>query len=101
MTAALWTGLRAWPVGAELYLPDVWATDAERRRAAGLQITVVVGDAEYGEPSAFRRAVDRLRLPYALAKGMFVRERSPRGEVSGQWPRNKELRRVPRRRGLS
>ena len=26
----------------------------------------MVGDAEYGEPSAFRRAVDRLRLPYAL-----------------------------------
>ena len=34
-------------------------------------------------------------------KGMFVRERSPRGEVSGQWPRNKDLRPIPRRRGLS
>jgi SRSO17 transposase len=91
VTAALWTGLRSWPVGAELYLPESWANDPDRRRAAhipvsvefqekwrlgltlvrraraaGLQMTGVVGDAEYGEPSAFRRAIDRMGLPYAL-----------------------------------
>ena len=91
VTAALWTGLRAWPLGAELYLPDAWVHDPDRRRAAripasvelqekwrlgltllrrartaGVQITGVVGDAEYGEPEAFRTAVDRMGLPYAL-----------------------------------
>ena len=42
-----------------------------------------------------------LRSHVPKAKGMFVRERSPRGEVSGQWPRNKDLRPITRRRGLS
>src|SRR5262249_9137772 len=91
VTAALWTGRRAWPVGAELYLPESWVNDPDRRRAArvptslelhrkwrlgltllrraranGLQITGVAGDAEYGEPHAFRTAVDRMGLRYAL-----------------------------------
>ena len=33
VTAALWTGVRAWLLGAELYLPEAWLT-ADRRHAA-------------------------------------------------------------------
>ena len=52
------------------------------------------------------RRISALPVPERIAghlppKGMFVREQSPRGEGSGPWPRNKELRPVPRRRGLS
>jgi len=79
VTVALWTGVRAWLLGATLYLPAAWATDAARRaeariparvafqekwrlaltllrrvRAAGLTITAVVGDAEYGDNSGCR-----------------------------------------------
>jgi SRSO17 transposase len=91
VTAALWTGVRAWVTGALLYLPKPWLTDADRRavahipagasfqekwrqaltlirraRAAGLQITAVLADAEFGDVTAFRRALHRWRLPYAV-----------------------------------
>jgi len=91
VTAALWTGRRAWPVGALLYVPDAWATDAARRitarmpttvhfqekwrlaltllrqtLAAGLDVTAVVADAEYGDNGTLRQALHRARLPYAL-----------------------------------
>jgi hypothetical protein len=38
---------------------------------------------------------------YVPTAEIFVRELSPFGKASGQWPRNKELRPVPRGRGLS
>ena len=91
VTAALWTRQRAWPMGALLYLPDVWTTDPARRaaaripaavqfqakwrlaltlvrrtRAAGVTLTAVVADAEYGDNSTVRQALHRLRLTYAL-----------------------------------
>ena len=91
VTAALWTGARAWLTGALLYLPKLWLNDADRRavaripasaafqekwrqaltlirraRAAGLQITAVLADAEFGDVTAFRRALHRWRLPYAV-----------------------------------
>jgi SRSO17 transposase len=91
VTAALWTGRRAWPLGALLYLPDTWATDPARRlttriptavrfqekwrlaltllrrsRAAGLHVTAVVADAEYGDNRTLRQALHRAKLPYAL-----------------------------------
>jgi len=90
-TAALWTGARAWLTGALLYLPKDWLNDRDRRtvaqipaattfqekwrqaltlirraRAAGLQITAVLADAEFGDVTAFRRALHRWRLPYAV-----------------------------------
>src|SRR5439155_21776636 len=37
-----------------------------RARAAGLQITAVLADAEFGDVTAFRRALHRWRLPYAV-----------------------------------
>jgi len=89
-TVALWTGVRAWCLGATLYLPDTWLTPAQRKRAripaavefqekwrhalrllrqvraAGFTITAVLGDAEFGDVTALRAALHRLRLPYAL-----------------------------------
>jgi SRSO17 transposase len=91
VTAALWTGQRAWPMGALLYLPEAWTTDRARRaaaqipattqfqekwrlaltlvrrtRAAGVTLTAVVADAEYGDNSTVRQTLHRLQLPYAV-----------------------------------
>ena len=90
VTAALWTGVRAWCLGAELYLPEAWLTLSARRqaripaavrfqekwrlalrllrqtRAAGIGVTAVLADAEFGNVTAFRAALHRLRLPYAV-----------------------------------
>lgn len=78
-------------MGALLYLPEAWTTDPVRRTttripaavrfqekwglaltllrrtlAAGLRVTAVVADAEYGDNSTVRQALHRARLPYAL-----------------------------------
>ena len=91
VTAALWTGRRAWPLGALLYLPETWTSDLARRatahipaalvfqekwrlalslvrrsRAAGLTLTADVADAEYGDNHIVRQTLHRLRLPYAV-----------------------------------
>ena len=90
VTVALWTGARAWFLGAQLYLPETWLTPAQRTRAripvgvrfqpkwqlavtlwrqvraAGFDITAVVGDAEFGNVATLRRALHRAQLPYAL-----------------------------------
>jgi SRSO17 transposase len=90
VTAALWTGRRAWLVGAELYLPEAWLTPERRQQAhippavrfqekwrlaltlirrarrAGLQIDLVAADAGYGDGLPFRTALERLHLPYML-----------------------------------
>jgi len=89
-TVALWTGVRAWFLGAVLYLPDPWLTPDRRQqariptairfqekwrqaltllrqvRAAGFEATAVIGDAEFGDVTLFRAALHRLRLAYAL-----------------------------------
>jgi SRSO17 transposase len=90
VTAALWTGARAWMLGAALYLPPEWLTrDARQRakipaavsfqekwrlaltllrqaRAAGVQITAVLGDADFGDNRTLRQQLHRSRLDYAL-----------------------------------
>jgi SRSO17 transposase len=90
VTAALWTGVRAWCLGATLYLPEEWVTPKARQqaripaavrfpakwrlalsllrqaRAAGFTLTAVLADAEFGDVTAFRAALHRLRLPYAV-----------------------------------
>lgn len=91
VTAALWTGRRAWPMGALLYLPEAWTSDPPRRtaaqipvavrfqekwrlaltlvrqtRAAGVTVTAVVADAEYGDNRTVRQALHRIGVPYAL-----------------------------------
>ena len=90
VTAALWTGARAWMLGAALYLPEAWLMPEARRRAqipstvrfqekwrlavtllrqiraSGFQLTAVVGDAEFGDNATLRRTLHRAKLPYAL-----------------------------------
>jgi SRSO17 transposase len=90
VTAALWTGVRAWMLGAALYLPEEWLTPEARQRAripgtvrfqekwrlaltllrqiraAGFEVTAVLGDAEFGDNATLRRTLHRLNLPYAL-----------------------------------
>ncbi len=90
MTAALWTGARAWMLGASLYLPEAWLTPEARHRAripatvlfqekwrlaltllrqvrtSGIPVTAVLGDAEFGDNATLRRALHRAKLPYAL-----------------------------------
>lgn len=90
VTAALWTGARAWLLGAALYLPQEWLsaegraeaqipatvrfqekwrlalTLVRRVRAAGLRLTCVIADAGYGDIAGFRTALDRLPLHYIV-----------------------------------
>ena len=90
VTAALWTGVRAWMLGAALYLPEGGLTPEARQRAkipaaipfqekwrlaltllrqvraAGFRIAAVLGDAEFGDNATLRRTLHRLKLPYAL-----------------------------------
>jgi SRSO17 transposase len=91
VTAALWADQQAWPLGALLYLPEAWTTDADRRqtaripasarftekwrlaltlwrrvRASGFTITAVAADAEYGDNSIFRATLHRANVPYAV-----------------------------------
>lgn len=90
VTAALWTGARAWMVGAALYLPEAWLTPEARQRtkipaairfqekwrlaitlvrqarAAGFQIRAVLGDAEFGDNRTLRQYLHRSGLEYAL-----------------------------------
>jgi SRSO17 transposase len=90
VTAALWTGVRAWFLGALLYLPEEWLTPEQRPaaripatvgfdakwrqalrlvrqiRAAGFALSAVIADAEFGDVTTFRAALHRLRVPYAL-----------------------------------
>jgi SRSO17 transposase len=90
VTAALWTGARAWMLGASLYLPDTWLTADARQRAriaptvrfqekwrlaltllrqvrtSGITVTAVLGDAEFGDNATLRRVLHRAQLPYAL-----------------------------------
>jgi SRSO17 transposase len=90
VTAALWTEVRAYLLGAALYLPEEWLTEAARQRArvpativfqekwrqaltllrqvraSAFTITGVLADAEFGDNGLFRAMLHRLRLPYAV-----------------------------------
>ncbi len=90
VTAALWTGVRAWLLGASLYLPEAWLTPTLRARAripatvafrpkwqlaltllrqvraAGITVTAVLADAEFGDCATLRRTLHRAQLPYAV-----------------------------------
>jgi SRSO17 transposase len=91
VSTALLADQLAWPTTMELYVPEDWAEDADRRaradiprtlrfqpkwriglthvrqaRAAGLQIDGVLADAAYGNVHAFRTALDRMGLRYAV-----------------------------------
>ncbi|MPY90347.1 MAG: IS701 family transposase [Luteitalea sp.] len=90
VTAALWTGARAYLLGAALYLPQAWVTEAARARAripatvvfqqkgrlaltllrhvraSGFVVTGGLADAEFGDNRMFRGLLHRLRLPDAV-----------------------------------
>jgi SRSO17 transposase len=90
VTAALWTGVRAWLVGAELYLPESWLTPARRQQAhiparvrfqekwrlaltlidrvrrAGIDIELVAADAGYGDILEFRAGLEQRALRYLV-----------------------------------
>jgi SRSO17 transposase len=116
VTAALWTGARAWLTGALLYLPKAWSTDAERRavtqvpagvafqekwrqaltlirrtRAAGVDVTAVLADAEFGDVTIFRRALHRWGLPYAVgvSRHLTVFPGTPTVRVPPSQPRGR------------
>jgi SRSO17 transposase len=97
VTAALWTGVRAWLLGAELYLPQSWCTRARRQQAriparvvfhekwrlaltlvdrvrrGGLEVELVTADAGYGESLEFRAALAQRQLRYMLGiSGKFT-----------------------------
>ena len=118
VTAALWTGVRAWMLDAALYLPEEWLTlEARQRaqipaahrfqekwrlalallqqaRASGVQVTAVLGDAEFGDNGTLRQYLHRAGLPYALGISSHLtvfREAGPSAlavrAVSEQLPR--------------
>jgi SRSO17 transposase len=91
VTAALWAKGQAWLVAAALYLPESWTSDAARCararvptsvrfrkkwelalqllqqvRASGITLTGVLSDSGYGDATALRTALHRLKLPYGL-----------------------------------
>ena len=90
VTAMLWSGARAWLIGAALYLPEAWLLDGARTKAripptvvfrkkwelalgllreaqaAGVEVTAVLADAGYGDATAFRAALHEWALAYAV-----------------------------------
>lgn len=92
VTSVLRSGQSTWPIAMDLYLPDEWASDEERRAsagipedipfrkkweialeqvdtalAAGLTLKFVVADAGYGDTSAFRDGLEERKLRYVVA----------------------------------
>lgn len=96
VTAALWTGARAWMLGAALYLPKSWLTPEDRQRAripaairfqekwrlaltllrqvraSGFRLTAVLGDADFGDNSTLRQYLHRIGLAYALGISSYL-----------------------------
>jgi SRSO17 transposase len=97
VTVAMWTGARTYLLGAALYLPEEWLTDAARARAriparvvfqqrwrlaltllrqvraSGMAVSAVLADAEFGDTRMFRALLHRARLPYAVAVSTHLR----------------------------
>jgi SRSO17 transposase len=92
VSTALIGAALVWPTTCELYLPQEWAADADRRdkarvpdavhfrekwrialahvrtvRKAGFEIEAVVADGDYGTTTAFRTGLERDGLRYAVA----------------------------------
>lgn len=92
VTTALIGPTLVWPTSCELYLPKEWAADPDRRdevrvpstvrfrekwrialshirevKKAGFEIEAVLVDADYGTITAFRTALERMGLHYAVA----------------------------------
>ena len=116
------------PVAYQLYLPEAWAEDLARRAKAGVPeetafatktaialgqmrqaladgvpVGVVLGDAGYGNETAFRTGVSEIDLPYVLgvqpATTVWPRGQAPLPPApwSGRGRPPTRLRRSPRR----
>lgn len=97
----------AWLMSLELYLPQIWMDDGDRRGraqiprrlpfrekwriaiahvrtvlAAGFTLEAVVADAAYGEIAQFRAALERLGVSYVVAVPYFVSARLAAGMAS-------------------
>ena len=97
-----------WPLAFDLYLPEEWCADADRREAVGVpptvrfrekwrialrqvrhllktgfQFTAVLADADYGSTPAFRHGLEHLGLRYAVGIRSDVRMRAA-GRASAQ-----------------
>jgi SRSO17 transposase len=119
VSTALLAEQQAWPTTMELYLPEDWAEDTDRReradlprtlrfrpkwriavthvrqvRAAGLQIDGVLADAAYGNVHAFRTAVDRMGLRYAV--GVASRLTVQVAGARRRHPISRVIKRLPR-----
>ena len=113
VTAALWTGRRAWPLGVRLYLPKSWTDDPARRRAArvpatagfrekwrlaltlwrqvraaGVTVTAVVADAEYGDNATVRQTFHRAHIPsaFGISPTLTVFRGTPALRIDRQQP---------------
>jgi SRSO17 transposase len=120
VTTALLTDMLSWPLTMELYLPEDWAADPVRReragiprtvrfrakwrialthvrqvRAAALQIDGVLADAAYGNVHAFRTALDRMGLRYAV--GVALRLAVQVTGARGRYPISRVIARLPRK----
>lgn len=121
VTAALWTKARAWLLAAELYLPEAWLDATHRARAgiparvrfqekwrmglalvrravgAGLQLEAVLADAAYGDVTAFRNTLDRMKLLYGvgISSNLTVFQGSPRTVSPPAQPRGGRPRTRP------
>jgi SRSO17 transposase len=110
VSSALIADGRTWPVTFELYLPESWMSDPERREAvgipptarfrpkwrialahvrtvvqAGFTLTGVVVDADYGSNAQFREGLERLGLRYGVAirgDATFWAEGAPRTDTA-------------------
>lgn len=97
VSTALIAGPLAWLTSMELYLPQTWAEDDDRRAraqiprpvafrekwriaiahvrtvlAAGFTVEAVVADAGYGATASFRAALERLGVSYVVAVPYYV-----------------------------
>jgi SRSO17 transposase len=85
------TNMASLPIALRLYLPEVWANDAKRRKQAGIPHLIrfqtkpeialeqirqavkdevtkapVLADAAYGNDAGFRAGLEELKLPYVV-----------------------------------
>jgi len=97
VTTAVWTGTRAWLLGAQLYVPKTWLTAERRREAhipprqrfaekwrlaltlvdrvrrAGFTLDLITADAGYGDILEFRAGLAARALRYMLGiSGQFA-----------------------------
>ena len=120
VSTALLADQLAWPTTMELYVPEAWAEDADRRdgaglprtlrfrpkwrialthvrqvRAAGIQLDSVLADAAYGNVHAFRTALDRMGLRYAV--GVATRLTVQVTGARRRYSIGRVMKRLPRR----